>query len=120
MKSPLDRSIAAANSAKLIDASGCYSAVEVLEAILQLFPLDTYDDAAFVMDLVDSDKAKGKSEASIWTEFQKIINKWDTSKSEIRKVERFAFYDRAKTAFAVVATGESAAYANIILKKGVL
>lgn len=38
----------------------------------------------------------------------------------LRNIERFKFYDRAKEAYAVVMTGESAIYANIILKKGVV
>ena len=40
--------------------------------------------------------------------------------NKIEKLERFAFYERAKNAFAVIATGEEAIYANLIIKKGVI
>jgi L-fucose mutarotase len=56
----------------------------------------------------------------IWPAYAKIIQGHDARFGEFEMVERFAFYDRAKKAYAIVATGESARYANLILKKGVL
>ena len=57
-------------------------------------------------------------ETPIWDEYAKIIK--TSTDEEIEQIERFAFYDRAKDAYAVVMTGESALYANVILKKGVV
>uniref|UniRef100_A0A8C6TUW7 Fucose mutarotase n=1 Tax=Neogobius melanostomus TaxID=47308 RepID=A0A8C6TUW7_9GOBI len=91
---------------------------QLLEAILTLMPLDTYVPfPAAVMNLVESDKQKGLA-VPVWDTYESILqNKAD---SNLEKVERFAFYERAKKAFAVVATGETALYGNLILKKGVI
>ncbi len=88
--------------------------VQAAKAILSVFPLDTYcDDAAVVMDLTDSDKAKGMQRPVIWNDYQKLCG-------QIIKVERFAFYERAKKAYAVIQTGEERQYGNLILVKGVV
>ena len=94
-----------------LDGHGC---AEVLDAILTLFPLDTYVDAPVsLMEVVPGDNV----ETPIWDEFAKIIEKHQPgTKSEA--IDRFAFYDRAKNAYATVATGENALYACIIIKKG--
>lgn len=91
---------------------------ELLEAILQLFPLDTYvDHPVQLMQVVPGDKV----ETPIWDEYTDIIKKFDgRGGSVIEHIERFRFYDEARNAYAVVATGESALYANIILQKGVV
>lgn len=87
--------------------------------MLKLLPLDTYvESPAAVMDLVPSDKEKGL-QTPIWDHYESLLLKADCKKS-LRKIERFGFYERAKKAFAVVATGETALYGNIILKKGTL
>ena len=57
---------------------------------------------------------------TIWDEYQKIVNKVEDRHIDMYKMERFEFYERAKASFAIVATGESAAYGNIILMKGVV
>ncbi|XP_056387196.1 fucose mutarotase isoform X3 [Hyla sarda] len=91
----------------------------LLEAILQLLPLDTYiPRPAAVMDLVDSDKKKGL-QTPVWDEYKTLLLK-SGCEAPLEQVERFAFYERAKNAFAVVATGETALYGNLILKKGVI
>lgn len=91
----------------------------LLEAILKLFPLDTYvRSPAAVMDLVDSDKECGL-QTPVWTTYIQMI-KQAGSQASLETVERFAFYERAKKAFAVVATGETALYGNLIIKKGVI
>ena len=90
---------------------------ELLDAIMQLFPLDTYTDKpVMLMEVVPGDPVV----PTIWDEYKDIINKYEPENCKIEMIERFAFYDRAKTAYAVVATGEEAIYANIILKKGVV
>lgn len=90
---------------------------EILDGIMQLFPLDTYTDKpVMLMEVVPGDPVV----PTIWDEYKKIINKYEPENCKIEMIERFAFYERAKTAYAVVATGEEAIYANIILKKGVV
>ena len=87
---------------------------ELLEAILKLFPLDIYEKPVYLMQVVPGDKV----ETPIWKEYERIIAPYTGEKTE--EIERFAFYERAKKAYAVVMTSESALYANIILKKGVI
>ncbi len=90
---------------------------ELLDAIIKLFPLDTYTDKpVMLMEVVQGDPVV----PTIWDEYKEIINKYEPKNCKIEMIERFAFYERAKTAYAVVATGEEAIYANIILKKGVV
>ncbi|XP_054099516.2 fucose mutarotase isoform X1 [Callithrix jacchus] len=92
---------------------------QLLEAVLKLLPLDTYvESPAVVMELVPSDKERGL-QIPVWTQYESILFKAGCSKA-LAKMERFEFYERAKKAFAVVATGETALYGNLILKKGVL
>ncbi|XP_018621562.1 fucose mutarotase [Scleropages formosus] len=92
---------------------------ELLEAVLKLFPLDTYvHSPAAVMDLVDSDKQRGLA-VQVWETYSRILKEAGSDKP-LEKVERFEFYERAKKAFAVVATGETSLYGNLIIKKGVI
>lgn len=89
----------------------------VLEALLKLFPLDTFVEApAAVMERVD----KPAEAAPIWTDFQKALDGAEGRHITVERVKRFDFYERSKQAFAIVATGERALYGNIILKKGVI
>lgn len=102
-------------SGNVIRADGL-SGTEILEAVLQLFPLDSYAERqVFLMEVVPGDDYKPE----IWNRYRTIL---DLSGEDytIGHLERFAFYERAKQSFAVVATGEEALYANIILKKGVV
>ena len=91
---------------------------ELLEAILKVFPLDTYVPAPVsLMQVVPGDKV----ETPIWDTYKAIIAKFDDRGAQtVQNIERFAFYDEARTAYAVIATGESALYANIMLQKGVV
>ncbi|XP_016149588.1 fucose mutarotase-like isoform X1 [Sinocyclocheilus grahami] len=91
---------------------------ELLKAILKLFPLDTSDDSAAVMDLVQSDKFKGLK-VPVWDQYSDLL-KQAGSDGNFKFVDRFAFYERANKSFAVVATGETALYGNLIIKKGVI
>ena len=91
---------------------------EVLDAILQVFPLDTYvDHPVNLMEVMKGDPV----ETPIWDTYSDIIKKHDDrGDATIGHIERFAFYEEAKKAYAIVATGESALYANIMLQKGVV
>ncbi|XP_062286618.1 fucose mutarotase [Scomber scombrus] len=92
---------------------------QLLEAILKLLPLDTYvHSPAAVMDLVDSDKQRCLA-VPVWGSYTVLLEQAE-SHAPLEKVERFAFYERAKKAYAIVATGETALYGNLILKKGVI
>lgn len=111
-------SIASGADKILIRCDG-HTVPEVLEAILKLMPLDQYvEKPAALMEVVPGDPVV----PTIWDEYKAIINKYEPNgiKNGFDMVERFAFYERAKKAYAVVMTGESAIYANIILKKGVV
>ena len=93
---------------------------EILDAILQVFPLDTYvEKPVNLMQLMPGDV--GKVETPIWDTYKEIVAKHDERGADaIGNIERFAFYDEAKTAYAIIATGESAIYANVMLQKGVV
>ena len=93
---------------------------ELLDAILTVFPLDTYTDKpAVLMQLMDRDV--GRVETPIWDEYKKIIAKHDDRGAEaLGNIDRFDFYEEAKKCYAIIATGESAIYANIMLQKGVI
>lgn len=89
---------------------------DLLDAILPLFALDTYvESPVTMMAPVPGDTPDPSVEASFRAA---ILRHWPDT-PPIVKIDRFAFYDRAKAAFAVVMTGETAKYGNIILKKGV-
>ena len=106
---------AASTANRLVRCDG-HGVPELLDAILQLFPLDTFvEEPVALMAVVEGHNAPTPV---IWDTYKEIISKHDSA--EIEFLERFAFYDRAKKAYAIVATGESAIYANIILKKGII
>ncbi len=93
------------------------SATDVLDAVLRVMPLDSFvPDPALVMEVVDDPDAV----PPIVAEFQAITIATADNPATLGRLERFAFYDRAKTAFAIVQTGETRLYGNILLKKGVI
>jgi len=93
------------------------TATDVLRAVLTVLPLDSFvPDPAVVMEVVDNPDAL----PPIVAEFQNITKETADNPVELNRLERFAFYDRAKSAFAIVQTGETRLYGNIILKKGVI
>lgn len=104
-------------NAKVIRCDG-HGVPELLEAILTVFPLDTYVEAPVsLMQVMPGDNV----ETPIWDEYKEIISKYDDrGEKAIGQTERFAFYEETKTAYAIIATGESALYANIMLQKGVV
>lgn len=90
---------------------------ELMDAILQLMPLDSYvEHPVIYMDVLPNDPYV----PVIWDEYEKIGSKWEKNGLREEKINRYEFYERAKKAYAVVATGETALYANVILKKGVV
>jgi len=96
---------------------------DLLKSVLQLFPLDTYDidtlgQPAAIMDLTPTDK--GRIEPTAWKTYQTLVDQSEQRSVPLQKVERFAFYERAKKAFAVVHTGDTNTYANLILRKGLV
>ena len=88
---------------------------EILDAVLSLIPLDTYAKENFIL----MQTVAGDPIPSIWDNYFAIAKKRDDN-LRAGNLERFAFYERTKQAYAVIATGEGALYANIILKKGVI
>lgn len=98
---------------RIIRADGI-GAVRLLDAILELFPLDADSDNPVM--LMACDKAL---EITIWDEYKAIVKKHD-KKAGVGFYERHKFYDEAKKAYCIVQTGEEAIYANIILKKGII
>jgi L-fucose mutarotase len=101
---------------QLVRADGLGCSV-LLDAILRIFPLDQYvEKAVTLMAVVPEDPYK----PTIWDDYRKIVQQHEPDFIDFEYVERFAFYERARKAYAVVATSEMALYANIILKKGVL
>ena len=94
--------------------------VAVLKAILPLFPLDTYSLPASVMELTAGDQAKGMPTPGIWGAYQSALDAAWGAPLEIARVERFAFYERARGAYAILQTGEERQYGNLILTKGVV
>ncbi len=107
---------AAANAQRLVRCDG-HNVTEFLEAVLPFFPLDTYSEAPVaLMSVVPGDTVV----PVIWDEFKETLNKHSAKDVNIEYVDRYAFYERARNAFAIVATSEKALYANIILTKGVV
>ncbi len=107
---------AASMAQRLVRADGLGVPL-LLEGILQLFPLDQYvEKPAALMQVVPGDTYQ----PVIWHEYQEIVARYEPGFKGFDMVERFAFYERAKKAYAILATSEAALYANIILKKGVV
>jgi L-fucose mutarotase len=107
---------AAGMARRLLRADG-HGVPALLDAILHFFPLDPYvKHPVALMAVVPGDTAK----TDIWEEYRRIIGAHDPSFMEFDLVERFAFYERSRSAYAIVASSEMAVYANIILKKGIV
>lgn len=105
---------AASHAQRLVRCDG-HGVPKVLEAILKLLPLDQYvENPVALMNVVPGDPVV----PIIWDEYKAEIAKYGDVKIEY--LERFEFYERAKKAYAIIATGEKSQYANVILKKGVV
>ena len=97
------------------DGHGC---TELLDAILKVFPLDTYvEKPVSLMEVMPGDTV----ETPIWDEYANVIAKHDTrGKDALGNIDRFDFYDEAKDCYCVIQTGETSIYANVIVQKGVI
>ncbi len=106
-------------NAKVIRMDG-HGVPEILDAILTVFPLDSYvENPAVLMELMDQDK--GRVQTPIWDTYAEIVARHDSrGRAAISNIDRFKFYDEAKECYCIIATGESAIYANIMLQKGVI
>lgn len=111
-----DANFPAASMARRLVRCDGHNIPELLEAVLQFLPLDTYVDMPVaLMAVVPGDTFEPK----IWDVYSATVERRERA-VELELMERFAFYDRAREAYAIVATGERSLYANIILKKGVV
>lgn len=107
---------AASHAQRLVRCDG-HGAEQLLDAVLQLFPLDTFvKQPVALMAVVPGDNYSPE----IWPAYKKIIQKHNPNFADFEAMERYKFYERAKQAYAIVATGEMARYANLVLKKGIL
>ncbi|MEG1655876.1 MAG: RbsD/FucU domain-containing protein [Christensenellaceae bacterium] len=101
---------------RVIRADG-HDIAELMEAILEFMPLDSFVAAPCIL----MDAPKGAA-PKVWDVYEDVIKRKDFANAftKFEFCERFAFYERAKKCFAVVATSEHEGYSNIILKKGVI
>ncbi|WP_445503891.1 RbsD/FucU family protein [Microvirga sp. G4-2] len=113
----VDANFPAASMAQRLVRLDGLSVTAVTDAILSVMPLDDFvPEAAWRMEVVGEPQA----EQPIFDEFRAIIARHEGIGFRLAALERFAFYDRAKAAYAIVSTGEARLYGNIILKKGVV
>ncbi len=107
---------AASNAKHLVRLDGIGS-TRILNDLLQFFPLDDINpQCATLMEV----SRKGYDTPPIWSEYKTIIEKWEKKTDCIRFLPRWEFYEKAKAAYAVIATSESSLFANIILTKGII
>ena len=111
-------SMAKPNNCVLVRADG-HGVPELLDAILQVIPLDEYvEHPALIMQVADKDKGL---EVPIWDTYKQIVAKHDSrGAAAFGSVERVAFYEEARNTYCILQSGETAIYANIILQKGVV
>lgn len=111
-------SIAKAEGAIILRADG-HGVPEILDAILQVMPLDAYvETPAMLMEKMDCDK---DIDIPVWKKYNEIIAKHDERGAKaVGAYERFQFYEEAKKCYCILQTGETSIYANIILQKGVV
>ena len=110
--------MAKAKGAIFLRADG-HGVPELLDAILQVFPLDAYvEKPAILMEKMDRDK---DLDIPVWKTYQEIIAKYDDRGVDaVGNIDRFDFYDEAKDCYCILQSGEGQIYANIILQEGVI
>ncbi len=92
-------------------------APRVLDAVLSVMPLDDFvPEAAWRMQVVGDPTA----EQPIFDEFREVISRREGGHFKLAALERFAFYEKARNAYAIVVSGERRLYGNVILKKGIV
>jgi len=111
-------SMAKAKNAIFLRADG-HGVPELLDAILQVIPLDTYvDTPVMLMEKMDCDK---DLVIPVWDTYKEIVAKYDErGEKAVGNYERFEFYEQAKDCYCIIQTGETAIYANVIVQKGVV
>ena len=111
-------SMAKPNDCVFLRADG-HGVNELLDAILQLIPLDQYvETPVMLMEKMDCDK---DLIIPVWDDYKKTVAKYDErGEKAIGAYERFEFYEQAKKCYCILQTGETAIYANVILQKGVV
>ncbi len=108
---------AQSNAKRILRAEGI-EIPELLEAILQYFPLDSFvADPVKLMRHMDTEP-----EPDIWETYDAIIRRHDKEKAfnEFGFIDRLPFYEESQKAYVIVQTGTTARYANIVLQKGVI
>lgn len=113
-----DANFPAASNARLLVRADGHGVPELLDAILSLFPLDDFiPHPVSLMQVVPGDNTIPE----MHDEIRKIVKKHEKNgEAMIEKIERFAFYERAKKAYAILATSEQKLYGCVIIKKGVI
>jgi L-fucose mutarotase len=101
-------------NARVLRADGL-SVTTLLDGILPLFDLDTYADPLVMMQAVQGDQL----DPAVEEQYLQVVRRNNPEAKPPVRIDRFAFYDRARAAFAVVMTGETRKYGNLLLKKGV-
>jgi L-fucose mutarotase len=92
-------------------------APDVLRAVLSLLPLDDFVDAPMtVMEVVGSPDEIPEPVR----DFQSVANAVENKHVKMTRIDRFSFYDRARAAFAIVASGELKLYGCVLVKKGII
>ena len=110
--------MAKAKNAIFLRADG-HGVPELLEAILQVIPTDTYvEKPVLLMEKMECDT---DLEIPIWDTYKQIVAKYDArGEAAVGNIDRFDFYDEAKDCYCIIQTGETAIYANVIVQKGVI
>ena len=111
-----DSNFPGASTARRLIRSDGLSITTLLEGIAPLFPFDNYSDP-LAMIQVDAGK---KFDPEVEADFMQVIRRHDPSVPAPIRIDRFAFYERARNAFGVVTTGETRLYGCLIIKKGVI
>ena len=110
-----DANFPSASLAKRLVRADGHGIPELLDAILIFFPLDSFVECPVAL----MDTGDPSIRPPVWQEYSKCVLRREGDR-HMDLVERYAFYDRAREAYAIVATGETELYANVILKKGVV
>ena len=112
-----DANFPATTMAKRLVRLDGVGAPRALEAVLSVMPLDDFvDDPCGRIEVVGDPDAVPE----VCRDFQTIIDRAEGGKFQLANIERFAFYERARQAFAVVQTGETRLYGCVLLKMGVV
>lgn len=111
-------SMAKAKNAIFLRADG-HGVPELLDAILQVIPLDTYvEKPVLLMEKMECDR---ELTIPVWQTYKDIVARYDgRGEACVGNIDRFDFYEEAKDCYCIVQTGETEIYANIILQKGVI